>query len=110
MNETEVAVKLAEHEEKIKVANNRIADLENKTNTIEKLALSVQKIAIATETLTKNQIEYQQKQEQIAKKLVDIEGMPLRSKAEKHDFYVDTVLKLVIGAIVGFLLKSLLGL
>lgn len=108
--EQEIAVKLAEHTEQIKVANHRIADLEATTRRIEKLTMSVEKLAMSCEAMTREQSDYRAKQNELAKRLLEVEQLPAKKKAGKWDKYAGQIASIIIGALVSFLLLSLLGL
>lgn len=98
-----------EIETKLALMDKRINDLEEKTDKIESLVLSVQELAFSVKAMATEQQEQRKKQEEFAERLISIENQPDKSKAEIHDKIKWTVVSLVIGALVGFLLKSLLG-
>lgn len=60
MNETEVAVKLENHEQEIKSLKHRMNEQEEQGKAIQELALSVQKLAINMESMFK-EMEAQRK-------------------------------------------------
>ncbi len=108
--EQEVLIKIAEHTEQIKVANHRISDLEATTKRIEKLTMSVEKLAMSCEAMTREQSDYRAKQNELAKRLLEVEQLPTRKKAGKWDKYMGQIATIIIGALISFLLFSLLGL
>ena len=100
----ELTARVSVLEEKIKVSNHRIDNLEDKTNRIENLTLSVQKLAMSVEQMAKEQIDYRAKQNQIANKLIELEQAPAQDKAKKVDSILTYVMQLVVAAIVGAIL------
>lgn len=100
----EIASRVSVLEEKVKVSNHRIDDLEEKTDRIENLTLSVQKLAMSVEQMAKEQIDYRAKQDQIADKLIELEQAPARDKAKHWEDTISTVLHYVLTAAVGALL------
>nr|DAG22729.1 MAG TPA: hemolysin [Caudoviricetes sp.] len=100
----DITARVSVLEEKIKVSNRRIEDLEDKTDRIENLTLSVQKLAISVEQMAKEQVDYRAKQDQIANKLIELEQQPSKDKAKKVDSILTYVMQLVVAAIVGAVL------
>lgn len=95
--------------EKISNHDTRIKNLEKETASLESLTLSVQKLALSIEQMAKEQADYRYKQNEMAERLLTVEQQPLKDKANKHDVYMSQIITLVLGAIVGYLLKSLFG-
>lgn len=91
-------------EEQMKVSNHRIADLEGKTDRIENLTLSVQKLAMSVEQMAKEQVDYRARQNELADKLIELEQAPARDKAKHWEDTVSTVLHYVLTAAAGALL------
>lgn len=91
-------------EEQMKVSNHRIADLEGKTDRIENLTLSVQKLAMSVEQMAKEQVDYRARQNELADKLIELEQAPNRAKAKRWDEVLATIIQLGIAAIFGALL------
>ena len=88
----------------MKVSNHRIADLEGKTDRIENLTLSVQKLAMSVEQMAKEQVDYRARQNELADKLIELEQAPNRAKAKRWDEVLATIIQLCIAAIFGALL------
>ncbi len=97
----EIITRVSVLEEKIKVSNHRIENLEENTNRIENLTLSVQKLAMSVEQMAKEQIDYRSKQDQIANKLIELEQAPAKDKAKKVDSILTYVAQLIVAAIIG---------
>lgn len=104
MENEQIAVRLAEHENRIKVSEHRIKDLEEKTDRIESLTLSVQKLASSVELMAKEQADYRNKQNQIADKILELEKAPDKEKAKRHDDAVAIVFQCILSALIGFVL------
>jgi len=104
-----IATKLTEHENRIKVSEHRIEDLEEKTDRLEDLTLSVQELAISVKTMTDEMKTAKTATDNIKERLAEVEAQPYRAKAAMHDKYVSQIATLIIGTLVGFLLKTLLG-
>lgn len=109
MTNEEVAATLAEHSNRIKVSEHRIDDLKEKTDRIESLTLSVQKLAISVEAMAKEQIDYRQKQNDLAEKLLEIERKPDKDKAKKLDGIAEYILFAIMGALISYLLYTFFG-
>lgn len=101
MTEENVAVKLTEHDTKIQAVEHRLSDLEDKTDRIENLTLSVQKLASSVEIMAKEQAEYREKQETITDKLVQLEQRPDREKVKKLDDIIMYTTHIIVAAVVG---------
>lgn len=69
MNETDIAVKLENHEQQIKSLKHRMEEQEEQSKTIQELVLSVKELALNMQ----NMIEVQQKQ---GEKLAKLESEP----------------------------------
>jgi hypothetical protein len=85
MTNEEIAIKLAEHDHEIKVANHRIKDLEEQTIAINELALSTKEMAINMGYMIKEQ----------ERQAAHIEA--LESKPSKR---LDTIITVIITALI----------
>ena len=90
MNNEEIVKKITEHDEKIKVANHRIDDLEEQQKQIQDLTLSVQELAMSV----KNMVEVQKAH---SEKISELESKP----AQNWDTMQRTVLTAIVSAIAG---------
>lgn len=90
MENEDIVKALTEHSEKIKVANNRIADLEKQQQQIQELTISVQELAMSV----KNMVEVQKAH---SDKLAELESRP----SQNWNTVTRTVLTTIVGAIAG---------
>lgn len=96
MTNEEVAAKFADHENRIKVSEHRISDLEESQKHIYDLTISVKELAISV----KNMVEEQKEQGERIKKL---EAQP----GENWNTMKKTILTSIIGTVVGAVLSAL---
>lgn len=97
MTAEEIAVKLAEHENRIKVSEHRIKDVEDAQKEIRTLTLSVHEMAISL----KNVVEEQKEQ----RKCLDaLEAKPGKRWEKASDKIIDVVISGIVGAILATLL------
>lgn len=107
--EREIVEKIANHSVRIDEAEKKIDKLENQAAEIQSLALSVQKLAHSVEQIAKDQTSLIAKQNEMVKNLAEVEKKPDKTKAEKYDRVIKEITTLLLGAIVGFLIKTFLG-
>ena len=96
MTNEEVAAKFADHENRLKVSEHRIADLELLQKQIYDLTISVKELAMSV----KNMVEEQKEQGEKIKKL---ESQP----AENWNTLKKTILTSVISTVIGAVLSAL---
>ena len=101
MNQEEIAVSIAEHNKEIGSLKHRVVELEEKTDRIESLTLSVQKLAQSVEVMAKEQVDYRTKQNEIASRLLEVEQAPIKAKAKKHDDTWQYIWHVVLGLVIG---------
>ena len=97
------------HEEQIKTVFKQLDTLTEKMDAIEGLTLSVHKLSMSVEQLAKNQSEDRDEQKRLTEKIITLENNPDKDKASKYDKIADKISTVVIGAIIGYLLRSLFG-
>ena len=90
MENEDIVRELAEHGERIKVVNKKIADLEEQQQHIQDLTLSVQELAISV----KNMVEVQKKH---SDKLAELESRP----AQNWNTMTRTAFTTIVSAIAG---------
>lgn len=90
MNNEEIVKKITEHDEKIKVANHRIDDLEEQQKQIQDLTLSVQELAMSVKSMVEVQKTH-------SEKINELESKP----AQNWDTMQRTVLTAIVSAIAG---------
>lgn len=93
----EIAIKLTEHDNKIKVSEYRIKDLEEQNKVIQELALSVKELAITM----KNMIEEQKDQ---GKRISSIEKEPGDNYRQIKWYLLTSIATFIIGYLANFLL------
>lgn len=86
---------------RLKTSERRIDDLENKTDKLEMLTLAVQKLAISMEQMTKDQSDFRGQQNELARRLLEVERAPAQQKANEYDDIKKTVVHCIISALVG---------
>ena len=96
MTNEEVAVTLANHENRIKVSEHRIEDLEESQKQIYDLTISVKELAMSV----KSMVEEQKKQSDRIKKLEDEPGDNWKTLKK-------TIITGVVSTIVGAVLSAL---
>ena len=90
MTDTEVAVKLENHDQQIKSLNHRMDEQEEQGKSLSSLALSVQKLALSMESM----IEEQKNQ---GARLAKLEAEP----AERWSSMTRTIFNTIVGAGAG---------
>lgn len=109
MTTEELGRESIKHSEQLKTVFKQLETLNEKFDAIEGLALSVQKLAISVEQIAKNQSEDRETQKDIVKQIAILESAPSKDKASKYDRVTNQIASIIIGAVVGYLLKSLIG-
>lgn len=98
MTMEEIAATLATHNNRLKVSEHRISDLEQSQKQIYELTLSVQELALSV----KSMVEEQKEQSDRLKKL---ESKPVK----KWEKVGDTILTTIIGTFAGALAAGILA-
>lgn len=93
MTQEEIAVSIAKHENRIRVSEKRIEDLEDQEKANQELALSVQKLALSVEQMCKE---------------LTLQGQRLaKLEAEPADRWRDVtkqIITLIVAALVSFVI------
>lgn len=97
MTETEVAVKLENHDQQIKSLKHRMDEQEEQSKTIQELVMSVKELALNMQTM----IEVQGKQ---GDRLAKLEAEP----AERWSSMKKTVFNTIVGAMAGAVATGLI--
>ncbi len=97
MTETEVAVKLENHDQQIKSLKHRMDEQEEQSKTIQELVLSVKELALNMQTM----IEVQGQQ---GDRLAKLEAEP----AERWSSMKKTVFNTIVGAMAGAVATGLI--
>lgn len=96
MTNEEVAAKFADHENRLKVSEHRVADLEESQKQIYDLTISVKELAMSV----KSMVEEQKEQSERIKKLEE-------APVEKWNTVQKTMISGVVGALVGAVMAAL---
>ena len=99
MDNTEMAVKIAEHEQRIIGAEHRIKDLEETQKQINDLTISVKELAISVKNMTEEQKDQ-------GSRLKTLEEKP----AKMWDSVSSTVVTGILGAVVGAIAMAIINL
>lgn len=96
MTGEEIAAQFAEHENRIKVSEHRIRDLEESQKQIYDLTISVKELAISVKSMVSEQKEQ-------GERIKKLEEQP----AEKWNTLQKTILTSIISTVVGAVLSAL---
>ena len=99
--EKEVNTKIAEHEVKIKSLEKRVLKCESKDEILNKLVISVEKMAVVQEGMLKEQ---QKQREEISK----IKEQPAEDYREIRQKVIISIITGVVGAILGAVLALII--
>ena len=104
MTDQEIAVKLAEYGKEIGSAKHRISDLEEQTEVIQQLVLSVKELAINMQSMIKEQERYRKTQERIFSRIEVLENEP----AKNWKTVTTVLITAVVSGMVGYILTNIL--
>lgn len=96
MTDTDIELKLNDHEHEITSLKHRMADVEDQSKAINKLAVSVEKLALNVSYMN-------EEQKNSIKRLEVLESKP----GKRWEQVVTICLTTLIGAILGFLLSRI---
>ena len=96
MTNEEIAIKLTNHDNRIKVSEHRIDDLEESQKQMYDLTISVKELAMSV----KNMVDEQREQSERIKKLEEKPG-------KRWDLIVTSAITTVVGALVGAAMSAL---
>nr|WP_300825571.1 hypothetical protein [uncultured Acetatifactor sp.] len=102
MTPEEIAVKMEGHEHEIKSLKHRMDTQEEESKSIQALVISVERIALSTEHIMKEQEKQGERQEQLSADVDELKAKP----AKRWDGIVEKIILTVIGAIVIFMLTN----
>lgn len=105
--ENEILLNINDHDNRLKACERRIDALEDKTDKLETLTLAVQKLAISVEQMTKDQSDFRGQQNELARRLLEVERAPAQQKANEYDDIKKTAVHCIISALVGAVLVYL---
>ena len=96
MEDVEIVEKLTNHEENIKSLKHRMSNIEEQSQSINSLALSVKELAINMKIMN-------EKQEEQGKRLTELESKP----GKRWEQVVSLIITTIVGAVLGYLLSRL---
>ena len=96
MEDVEIVEKLTNHEENIKSLKHRMSIIEEQSQAINSLALSVKELAINMKIMN-------EKQEEQGKRLTELESKP----GKRWEQVVSLIITTIVGAVLGYLLSRL---
>ena len=102
-------IRVTELNGKINLVEQRVEKLEDMTATIQNLTISVERMSLSVENMVKEQSKFSAQQEKLSKRLLEVEQAPYKDKATRYTEITKYVLTLILGGLVGYLMKSLLG-
>ena len=97
MTNEDIAIELTKHTEEIGSLKHRVSELEDLTDTIHKLALSVNELAVNM----KNMIREQENQGQ---RIATLEQKP----AKRYDTIVTVIITALVSGIITYILSNIL--
>ena len=104
MNNEDVAVFLARHDEEIGSLKHRVDDLEDLTKSINDLAINIKELAINVSTTNASMACYETRLQRQGERIGELEKQP----ADKYNAITTTLITAVISAIVTFIFATLL--
>ena len=102
MNNEEIVVKIAEHDNRIKVSENRIKDLEEQNKTLNE-------IAVSTSTLATNMKYMAKEQQKQGERLEQLEHEPAENAKYYRRLIIGCALTAIISIAIGALISHLFG-
>ena len=107
-NET-VAATFAEHENRLKVSEHRIADLEETYKQIQELTISVKELTMSVKSMVEEQAKQRSEQKRQAEQIEEIRNAPDKERSALWKSICEKVAYLVIGGIVTYLFALATG-
>ena len=95
LTDIEIAEKFANHENRLKVSEHRIEDLEKQQKDIQTLTVSVHELAISVKNLTEEQKAH-------TSRIAALEMEP----ATKWKELVKAIIVALVGVVIGYLMKG----
>lgn len=96
INNTEILLKLNDHDNQLKNLNRRVDKYEKNSEALNELALSVHDLAVSVKNMSEKQIQQDTR-------LANLESKP----AKRWESFVQLVITTLVGAVLGFLLTWL---
>ena len=105
MLEEQVAIKLTEHEQGIKECKRRLDKVEAMSTNINKLALSVERLASSVAVIAKSQEKELDEQKKLCERIDGIEKQPLIAVRNLKNEVIRAVTAALAGGVVGYLIS-----
>ena len=103
MTEQDIAVKLAEYGKEIGSAKHRLDSLEEQTEVIRNLVLSVKELAINMQSMSKEQERYRKTQERIFSRIENLENEP----AKNWNTLTTVILTALVSGLAGYVVTMI---
>ena len=103
MTEQDIAVKLAEYGKEIGSAKHRLDSLEEQTEVIQNLVLSVKELAINMQSMIKEQERYRKTQERIFSRIEVLENEP----AKNWNTLTTVMITALVSGLVGYVVTTI---
>ena len=103
MTEQDIAVKLAEYGKEIGSAKHRLDSLEEQTEVIRNLVLSVKELAINMQGMSKEQERYRKTQERIFSRIENLENEP----AKNWNTLTTVILTALVSGLAGYVVTMI---
>jgi len=107
MTGEEIAVKLAEHEKEIGSLKHRMDEVEEVTDSINNLAISVEKLALSVTGMLERMDSYESRLKVQGERIGVLERLPDKEAAERWRSIVKTIITAVASGLVGMVLAQL---
>ena len=101
--DAEIAGKLASHEQRIIGAEHRIKDLEETQKEIRTLTISVEKMAMCLQNMTKVQNDMIEEQKNQRIQIENLENKPIKTWESVKEKALATIVSTVVGVVLGFI-------
>lgn len=103
MEEQDIAVKLAEHGKEIGSLKHRVDHLEEQTEVIQNLVLSVKELAINMQNMIKEQEHYRKAQDKIFSRIEVLENEP----AKNWNTLITVIITALVSGMVGYVVTTI---
>lgn len=107
MESEKIAVKLAEHEKEIGSLKHRMNEVEEVTDSINNLAISVEKLALSVTNMLNRMDGYESRLKTHGERIGELERLPDKEAAERWRGIVKTILTAIVSGLVGIAISQL---
>lgn len=109
MTGEEIAAKLAEHENRLKVSEHRVSDLEETYKQIQELTVSVKELALSVKHMVDEQAEQREEQKRQAEQIEVLKCAPDVERSKFWKSVVEKVAYLIIGGVIAYVFSLATG-